>query len=206
MTADRSAPRAAGDPYALRAGGPVRPRLPPVVALAVLLVLDLMATTRRWPIVVQGLIDEPAHLLTAWLILRALPGQLLRRDAGRWALLFSVAIDIDHMPLYLTDYRFAVDDGRPPTHSLALICALVGGAFLLGRHFRELQLGAAVGVGLHFIRDLATGPGVPLLFPVTDDSFRVPHGVYLAVVGLVTVIAVVRPPDGRQRPRRPGEL
>jgi inner membrane protein len=38
-----------------------------VAAVVTILVLDAVASARQWPLVVQGLLDEPAHLLTAWL-------------------------------------------------------------------------------------------------------------------------------------------
>ncbi|TYP87206.1 metal-dependent hydrolase [Blastococcus xanthinilyticus] len=163
----------------------------PLVAVAVLLVLDRIHQSGPWPLVVEGALDEPAHLLTAWLALAALPGDLLATSTGRAALVAAVLIDVDHVPLYLTDSGFAVDGGRPPTHSLALAAALAAAAAAVP-HRRRLLLGAALGVLLHFVRDLATGPGVPLLWPVADTAARVPHDAYLVAVLLLAAAAAVR--------------
>jgi inner membrane protein len=172
----------------------------PLFVAAAVLVLHQIAGARQWPPVVMGAVDEPAHLLTAWLILAALPGGLLTRSVGRWALVASVAIDVDHIPLYLWGRDFSVD-GRPPTHSLAFVLALLAIAVLLPRSPRERVVGVALGVALHLVRDLATGPGVPLLWPAYDSSAIVPQDVYLIAVAAVAVVAAVRPRRGELRRR-----
>jgi inner membrane protein len=141
---------------------------------------------REWPVPVVGLLDEPAHLATAWLALAALAP--LRTPRGFWpaALVASVAIDVDHVPLYLTDGAFAVDGGRPPVHSLTVVLVL---AALAGVARGQWLLGAAAGMLLHLVRDLATGPGVPLLWPLADSSVRVPYWAYAVVVLVLAVVA-----------------
>jgi inner membrane protein len=170
----------------------------PLLAAAAVLVLHLIAGARRWPPVVMAVLDEPAHLLTAWLILAALPGGLLKRGLGRWALVASVAIDLDHIPLYLWGREFSVD-GRPPTHSPAFVLVLLAIAALLRRTGRERVVGIALGIALHLVRDLATGPGVPLLWPAYHSSVIVPPDVYLIAVVAVAVVAAVRPRRGEVR-------
>jgi inner membrane protein len=170
------------------------PRLLPLLAAATVLALHLIAGARAWPLVAEGLLDESAHLLTAWLILAALPGHLLQRDLGRWALMSSVAIDVDHILLYLSDYTFSVG-GRPPTHSLALVCAVLATAAALRRRLRERALGVGLGIALHLVRDLATGPGVALLWPVYYSPVRVPQAAYLITVVSVAVVAAIRSRD-----------
>lgn len=161
------------------------PLLPPVL-LAVVVVLDAIDALRPWPLLVTGLLDEPAHLATAALALCALAPR--RPPPWLWkpALAASVLIDVDHVPAYLFN-RFYLPDGRPPTHSLTLVVALAA-LGLAGPRMRW-ALGAAIGVLLHFLRDLATGPGVGLLWPASDESFRVPYPAYLVTVVVLALVA-----------------
>jgi inner membrane protein len=160
------------------------------VALAAVCVLDVVLAERRWPVLAEGLLDEPAHLLTAWLVLAALlPGRL--HGLLPWALLGSVVIDLDHVALYIWRDAVGVDGGRPFTHSLVTVAALALAAAAL-RHRRVALAGLAVGVLLHLLRDLAGGPGVPLLWPWLETGFRVPPDVHLAALAAVTLVAVVR--------------
>ena len=201
-----NAPEPVGEPAASPGRRPRAPsmvRVLPLLVAAAVVLLHAVAGARQWPVVVQGVLDEPAHLLTAWLVLAALPGDLLERSLGRWALVASVAIDLDHIPLYLSDYEFSVD-GRPPTHGLALVCAVLAiAAALRGRH-RERAFGIGLGVALHLVRDLATGPGVPLLWPVYDSAVRVPQAAYLITVVAVAVVAAARRPGPHPGNRRRG--
>lgn len=159
----------------------------PCVAAAAILVLDAVAQARTWPLVVRGLLDEPAHVLTAWVVVAALAGYL-PRTVALWALVAAVAIDVDHVPLYLSDYAFAADGGRPPTHSLGVAAALLLVA-ALPRAPRAALAGAALGVLLHLCRDLATGPGVALTWPFQDTAVVVPYEGYVVAVALVAGIA-----------------
>ncbi|MFW3173000.1 metal-dependent hydrolase [Geodermatophilus sp. CPCC 206100] len=174
----------------------------PVAALAVLAVLDVVQESRRWPILVTGLLDEPAHLITAGLVLAAVP------LAGTWpfpawVLAGAVAIDLDHVPLYLWHDAVSGDGGRPVTHSLLTVLVLLAAAAAVRRHRIPLA-GLACGVALHLLRDLATGPGVPLLWPLPGAA-QVPYLLYAAVLGGLTLAAVARllrpaPRSGVTRP------
>jgi inner membrane protein len=175
----------------------------PVAAVAAVLVMDLVRTTVHHGIVVEGLLDETAHVLTAWLLLAAVvPGA----HAGLllWTLVGATAVDLDHVPLLLHHPGWAVDGGRPPTHSLALVAALL----LAGRLVRPgvALTGLGTGVLLHLVRDLATGPGVPLLWPV-EGTERAPYLIYGLMLALATTVALIR----RRRPvvggrsRTPGQ-
>lgn len=170
-------------------------RLAAVAALAVVLLLDTVAAARPWPLVVIGLLDEPAHFLTAWLLLTALlPDR--SRALLPWALVAVVLIDVDHLPLFLWGVGAVAEFGRPVTHSLALAAALLVLSWTGGRVRTPLR-GLALGVLLHLVRDLATGPGVPLLWPLDDSSVLAPYPAYVALLCLVTAVAVLR--AGRSR-------
>jgi inner membrane protein len=166
------------------------PWLLPLLGAVLVALLDVVAEPGTWSVPVTGLLDEPAHLVTAWLALCA----LAPRSPPSWlwgtALVASVAIDIDHVPLYLTGGRFAVDGGRPPTHCLLLVVLLVA-IGLVGPRARW-ALGAATGVLLHFIRDVATGPGVPLFWPLSDVAVQAPYRAYLAAVVVLALVAAFR--------------
>jgi inner membrane protein len=147
-----------------------------------------MQWSHPWSVPVVGLLDEPAHLLTAWLFLGSLPGRPSRRFAA-WALAGAVAIDVDHIPLYLGWAAIGTPGGRPVTHSLVTVGVLlvVAGAPRL----RVPALGLAVGVLLHLIRDLATGPGVPLRWPLSEESVVLPYAVEFGALTVAALVAVV---------------
>jgi inner membrane protein len=172
-----------------------RALLEPVLALAAVCLLDAVHVARPWPVPVAGLLDEPAHLLTAWLILRAVVGPRLGgRWSGMlpWALAGSVLLDLDHLPIYLWSAPIALPGSRPVTHSIATLAVLLGVAAVTRRRTRTAALGLCVGVALHLVRDVATGPGIPLLWPIDQSDVRLPYGIYLAALGAVTAVAVLR--------------
>ncbi len=128
-----------------------------------------------------GPLDETAHLLTALLLLQALPPRW-RAKIMVPALIGSVAIDLDHIPGYLGYNFLTVGTPRPYTHSLLTPLLLLALALAVRRH-RAVFLGLALGVMLHFFRDLAegNGSGVSLLWPFSDHAFSYSHTTYLAI-------------------------
>jgi inner membrane protein len=127
--------------------------------------------TPRWLAI--GLYDEPAHLATAALVLLNAPPQSRRTAAAFLA--GSLLIDADHVPLALADEQPTEDDPRPPTHTL-LIPALLAAAG---------QRALAAGICAHYARDLVSGPGVPVLWPLTRRELKLPYPAYaLGVVAL----------------------
>jgi inner membrane protein len=130
--------------------------------------------TPRWMVI--GVFDEPAHLATAVLVLLNLPPW--PRRAGAAFLAGSLLIDADHLPLAFADDQPTDRDPRPPTHTL-LVPAVLAAA---GQ--REL----ALGVCAHYARDLVSGPGVPMLWPLTRRDLSVPYPIY----GLSVVVLGVR--------------
>jgi inner membrane protein len=129
----------------------------------------------------------------------------VRTRAWPWVLLGVVAIDIDHIPLYLWGGPLAAGGGRPVTHSLATVVALLAAGLAVPR----LRRGAswlAVGVLLHFVRDVATSPGVPLWLPVKSDSVLLPYRAYLILLVALAAIAVVKELIPRRVPGADGTL
>lgn len=179
----------------------------PLVAFALVAALDgLTAATDPSSIPVLGALDEPAHLATAWLLLAAfLPA---RAGALRvWALVGAVAIDLDHIPLYAWHVLAAGPDSRPVTHSLLTVAVLAAAGALAPARLRTPLLGLALGVCLHFVRDLAEGPGVPLFWPIDSTNVIAPYGGYLLVLAVVAAGAAARHWRSGRRvvsPPRPG--
>jgi inner membrane protein len=183
---DRRAPRAVpGLP------GPAWSALVAAAALAGILLLDGVTALHHWPLPVLGLLDEPAHLLTAGLVLAAvLPVRAAR--VVPWVLAGAVLIDLDHVPLYLWGALSVDGSERPVTHSLSTVAVLaVLGVAGRGR-VRTALLGLTAGVLLHLVRDLGTGPGVPLGWPVVPGNVLLPYGLYLATLAVVTAAVIVR--------------
>ena len=162
----------------------------PLCVLAVIVALDALAGESD-SLLLTGIRDEPEHLATAWLFLAAfLP---LRGHAFYcWALLGSVVIDLDHIPLYLWNVLTADEGSRPVTHSLATVVLLAAGGAVVSPRHRTPLLGLALGVLLHFVRDLADGPGIPAFWPLTAYNVTMDHTVSVVVLTVVAVAAAVR--------------
>lgn len=171
------------------------PLLAPL-ALAALVALDGALAARPWPTVVEGLLDEPAHLLTAGLLLQAFAPRM-ERPFLAGALCGAVLIDLDHIPLYLWPDHVTPGGGRPVTHSLATVLSLLAVALLASGRPRAVLAGGAGGVTLHLLRDLASEPGVPLVWPVTSSGVQLPYRVLLAVLVVAAIVAVLRSTRGR---------
>jgi membrane-bound metal-dependent hydrolase YbcI (DUF457 family) len=143
-----------------------------------------------------GLVDEPAHLATCALAVLAVAAVTGVRPPVRFvaaALIASVAIDLDHLPGYLGSHLVGGDLPRPGTHGLLLVLALLGlPAALRPGPWREMTLGAAFGVSAHLLRDLATGPGVPMFWPVSDYVATIPYAFFVAFLTL-GVVAIALP-------------
>jgi inner membrane protein len=158
--------------------------------------VDAALAAARLPLLLTAVLDWPAHLATAGLLLAALLPERSRAVVP-WALAGAVLIDLDHIPFYLWGALTTEDAGRPVTHALATAAALVCAAAVGPRRLRTALYGLSLGVCLHLVRDLATGPGVPLWWPVEDDEVLVPYAAYALVVGAAAAVAA-----GRQVRRR----
>jgi inner membrane protein len=142
----------------------------PIPLAGMALIFD--AADRRVPFSLLGTgpLDEVAHLATAALGLLMLARLVdVPRRFNAAALVASVAIDLDHIPLYLG--LLGNQDQRPVTHSLGTVIVFVVAAVISRRH-RAVLAGAATGLVLHFARDIAEGPpGVRLLWPLQQAAW-----------------------------------
>jgi inner membrane protein len=132
-----------------------------------------------------GILDESAHLLTASILVAALP---LPRDELflRGALAGAVLIDLDHLPGEFGSAALTRGNGRPLPHSLPTVAVLLACAAPLSTIARPLFLGAAVGVLTHFLRDIATGR-LPLRWPHDRRRVTIPYGFYPALLALASL-------------------
>ena len=138
-----------------------------------------------------GPLDEVAHFLTTLLLFWTLGEGACKRFLVP-ALIASVLIDCDHIPAQLGAWWLTAGTQRPYSHSLLMIAVVIAAA-VLWRRRREVAVGVAIGLAIHFWRDMGEGGGgVPLLWPISDHSFRYPHGAYVAAMIVVVAIDVGR--------------
>jgi hypothetical protein len=153
----------------------------------------------------RGMLDWPAHLATALVIMgaltrvrRALPDQRFG-----WAMLAcSIVIDVDHLPEECGSEVLTNGTPRPYTHALWVVIVLTvawaTARFFIVRSGRprpataELLLaGAAWGVAAHFVRDIATAP-MSFWWPVTEKSVEVPYWWYVVALAVIIAIGPIR--------------
>lgn len=171
-----------------------------MLAAAALLLSDWGTDLSGGSTVPGGPLDEIAHFLTTLLVLWALGPRMSRRFTVP-ALVASVAIDADHIPDRLGFDWLTVGTPRPYTHSLmTILVVLLGG--LLWRRRRSVLFGIALGLAIHFARDMAEPEsGVALLWPVSYHAFSYAHRTYLVAMGAIAVAASYR--CWARRPVRP---
>jgi inner membrane protein len=136
-----------------------------------------------------GPLDEIAHLLTTLIVLWALGPRIW--GFALPALVASVAIDVDHVPGQFGHDFLTRGTSRPYTHSLLSIAVLLVAA-ALWRSRRNVMLAIALGLAIHFWRDMSEAQtGVALLWPFSDHSFTLSHGGYVVVMALFTAAAAI---------------
>jgi hypothetical protein len=153
----------------------------------------------------RGVIDEPAHLATALVVL----GTITRfrgsppSPAFTWSmLLWSVFIDLDHIPEALGTRALTAGTPRPYTHALwlpaLLLLAWAVTRFLAARQGRPrtavtglVLAGAVWGLAAHFTRDIATA-WMSLWWPVSDYAVNVPYWWYVAALAVLIAAGPVR--------------
>ncbi|MEA2426880.1 MAG: inner membrane protein [Thermoleophilaceae bacterium] len=137
----------------------------------------------------SGILDETAHLATGIVALLALGG----RDSpfARGLIAGSVLIDVDHLPDALGHMWLRAGSRRPYPHTLLTPVAAMAVARRARGRERRWSLGAAAGMTLHLIRDLASGQGTMLLWPASRRNFRLRYPAYVAL--LAVMAAAPRP-------------
>ncbi len=172
----------------------------PVLLAGLALGFDAADRSVPFSILYTGLLDEPAHLATGALGLLALACfiDVPRRFylAGMTA---SVAIDLDHIPLYLG--LLGNEDQRPVTHSLATVMVVAGAAVVWRRH-RAVLAGIVTGLLIHFARDITEGPpGVRMPWPLQDTAWTASYWWFLGMIITFTVVRLILVNAGISRTR-----
>jgi inner membrane protein len=186
----------------MRLGGRESIRLWGFPLLLAGLALGFDAADRSVPFSVleTGLLDEPCHLATGALGLLALSCFIdvpLRFYVA--GMIASVAIDLDHIPLYLG--LLGNEDQRPVTHSLATVIVVVGAAVVWRRH-RAVLTGVVAGLLIHFARDIAEGPpGVRMLWPLQDTAWTASYWWFLGMIITFTAVRLILVSVGIPRTR-----
>jgi inner membrane protein len=159
--------------------------------------IDWLTSWHDMGFVGRGLLDEPAHLATALVLLGAIIRVRGRMPDPRfcWAMLIcSVAIDIDHIPEALGSWALTEGTPRPYTHALWIVLVFAA-AYLVARlRSRPAAAlifgGAAVGLAAHFLRDIATAP-MAFWLPVSEESVQVSYWWYVLALAVLIVLPPV---------------
>ncbi len=138
-----------------------------------------------------GLVDWTGHIATGVVLVALLCPP--RRMAAA-IIVFSVVLDVDHIPLQLGSDILTAGTPRPYTHSLLTIVVVLA---IAGATRSQVALGAAIGIAGHLLRDVGTGDGVSLLWPLTDAVASIPFALYIGILtGLAAVAALRSAPGG----------
>jgi hypothetical protein len=140
----------------------------PPLAVGLIVLVDRRIWTGGIPLPAKAVADETAHLATTACLLSLLGGGRSRPFyAG--AALGSVALDVDHVPMYALARPRTY---RPKTHSFpAVVLVAVAAAGARGRR-RAILEGVTFGLVSHLVRDVLTG-GAPLLWPLSGRVMRI---------------------------------
>ena len=170
--------------------GSVRLWAYPILLAGVACGFDAANRRLQYGLLSTGPLDEVAHLATAALGLLVLACFIdVPRRFYVAALVASVAIDLDHVPVYVG--LMADQDQRPFTHSLAT-AAVLAGAAAASRRYRAVLAGAAIGLLLHFARDIAEGsPGVRMLWPLQETAWTANYWWFLGMIIVLTSLRLV---------------
>jgi hypothetical protein len=152
----------------------------PILLAAAALCFDAADRLLHDGLLVTGLVDEPAHLATAALGLLVVACFIeMPRRFYIAALIASVAIDLDHIPLHL---GFGAQNQRPVTHSLATVVVFAVAAMASRRH-RAVLAGVVIGLLLHFARDIVEGPpGVRIFWPIQQSAWIAGYWWFLEMI------------------------
>ena len=187
----------------MRPGSIVAARLTwaaPVLLACIAVALDDANRVITYGFFSTGPVDEAAHVATTALGLLVV-GCFVTAPRRFYvaALVASVAIDLDHLPLYI---GMGSEGARPVTHSLATVVVVLVAAWLRPRN-RAVLVGVAVGLVLHFTRDITEGvPGVRMLWPLDQNAWTGSRAQFIAIVLTLMTARLALTALGRPRLRR----
>ena len=164
------------------------PRILVVAAAVVIFAVHPVLTLLDLPLWALGILDEIAHLSTALIVVAAWPIRI-GRPVILVALASAVAVDVDHVLQYVGIDVLTEGTVRPYPHSLTTPLVAFALASALRGTPRRIALGVGAGVLAHLLRDVATGPGIAALWPLSDATVRIPWGFYGATMAGLSAIA-----------------
>lgn len=171
----------------------------PLALLAVVAACDALVALIHPPVgALLGALDEPAHLATTGLVLLCIG--VGRREFVAAALVASVAIDLDHLPMRFGSDVLTAGTTRPYTHSLVGALAITVVVLIVTRR-TILAAGVVTGLLAHFLRDAATGGGLALWWPFSDRAVQAPYPAYAALLTGFAAWAALARRGARGRPR-----
>lgn len=175
------------------------------VLFLLILLIDRWMAGGPHTLIALGIADESAHLSTMLIFLLAFPA-LRSASFILGCLAGSVLIDLDHIPLYLGSEVLTSDTNRPFTHGLLTMVIMLSLAVVTSGHVRAVCLGLAVGLGAHYLRDMATSTaGVPLLWPIDTTGFTLVYRLYAASMVLAILLSLATSIAARHKQRGPGQ-
>lgn len=167
-------------------------------AMGIIVVIDLRFRGNEWvltqgidphlrgwvELLLRGMADEIAHLLTALVIVAAI------RVAGipvNWiaAAIGAVVIDLEYLLLLQNITEALAGSQRGFAHTLGPALGMI----LLGLIVAPARTGLiSLGIGMltHLLRDSATA-SAPLLWPLRDRAFHLHYAAYLTILVACTV-------------------
>lgn len=158
----------------------------PLAALGVVLLVDAFLYVFSVRLVVLGVLDQTAHLATA-LIVFFLVAPYTSGYFKLGVIAGTVLIDLDHIPALWDSALFTTQDGRHVSHSILTIAIMLGLVWILKGSAQRAMLGVALGIMVHFFRDLATG-GIPLWWPIDSQTVEISYVVYMTTLGFLAAI------------------
>jgi hypothetical protein len=160
-------------------------------ALGVIAFADLLMWLSQPPLAAQAVLDEPAHAATGLVALSAF-GVVFDLPVVLAALGGSLLIDLDHVPGLLGSHVLDHGTPRPYTHSLDTVLAMAAAAVLMRGRARKLVVVATPALVMHFFRDMAEpgGPGIALLWPVSERGYTIGYPCYAAALGMLATAAL----------------
>jgi hypothetical protein len=153
-------------------------------AMAIIMGIDLRIRGAE-EILVHGIADEIAHVLTALIMLSALRAVGFRVSWIAVAI-GAVAPDVEYL-LYRRDMLETIGDGsRGLLHTAVpgLALVLVG---LILPPLRPFLVSLGLALLTHVIRDAATS-AVPAMWPLTDAYYHLRYSVFLAILAVCATV------------------
>jgi inner membrane protein len=161
-----------------------------IVSLAIIFLVDYYFKIASPRLITIAILDELAHISTAFLFLIVFK-RFVNLPFAAGCLAGAVLIDLDRLPELFSTGTLVAQPERPITHSLVSVLGLLLIAVVLSAQFRWVFIGAALGVAMHLLRDLATG-GVLLLWPVHSANIELSYAAYAVMIVALALVPMVR--------------